>query len=74
MIREYKDDDLDELLDAWLSASKVAHPFLGEEFFEQERKNISSVHLPKAETWVYEREGAVVVLLRLSGMRSGEYS
>ena len=71
MIREYKEKDLDELLDAWLSASKVAHPFLGEEFFEQERKNISSIYLPKAETWVYERKGVVVGFRALIGNEVG---
>ena len=71
MIRKYEDNDLDELLDAWLSASKVAHPFLGEEFFEQERKNISSLYLPKAETWVYEREGVVVGFIALIGNEVG---
>ena len=71
MIRKYEDNDLDELLDAWFSASKVAHPFLGEEFFEQERKNISSIHLPNAETWVYELEGVVVGFIALIGNEVG---
>lgn len=71
MIRKYEDNDLGELLDAWFSASKVAHPFLGEEFFEQERKNISSIHLPNAETWVYELEGVVVGFIALIGNEVG---
>ena len=71
MIREYEDKDLEELLEAWYSASKVAHPFLSEEFLEQERKNIESVHLPNAETWVYELNGAVVGFIALIGNEVG---
>ena len=67
MIREYEDKDLEELLDAWYSASKVAHPFLSEEFLEQERKNIAEIHLQNAETWVYELNGAVVGFIALIG-------
>jgi len=71
MIREYENKDLEDLLDAWYSASKVAHPFLSEEFFEQERKNIESIHLPNAETWVYELDGAVVGFIALIGNEVG---
>ena len=65
MIREYEDKDLAELLDAWYSASMVAHPFLSEEFFEQERENIVSIHLPNAETWVYELDVIVIGFIAL---------
>jgi len=65
MIREYEDKDLAELLDAWHSASMVAHPFFSEEFIRQERENIASIHLPKAETWVYELDGIVVGFIAL---------
>ena len=65
MIREYEDKDLAELLDAWYSASMVAHAFLSEEFFEQERENIVSIHVPNAETWVYELDGIVIGFIAL---------
>ena len=71
MIRAYAEKDLDELLEAWYSASQVAHPFLNEDFFEQERRNIAAVHLPNAETWVYEREGVVAGFIALIGNEVG---
>ena len=71
MIRPYKDTDLDELLEAWYSASLVGHPFLDEAFFQQERKNIREVYLPKAETWVFEQDGAVVGFISLLGNEVG---
>ena len=71
MIREYHERDLGELLDTWYSASLVAHPFLGEDFFEQERKTIPAHYLPIAETWVYELDGVVVGFISLIGNELG---
>ena len=65
MIRRYKVKDLNELLGAWYSASKVGHPFLSKAFFEQERKNIAEFFLPKSETWVYEQAGKVIAFISL---------
>ena len=65
MIRKYENGDLDELLDVWYDASRIAHPFLTTEFLEQEKENIPTKHLPVAETWVYEDEGSVVGFIAL---------
>ena len=65
MIRKYEEKDLKELLDAWYSASKVAHSFLSEDFFEQERRNIADLHIPNSETWVYEKDHKVVGFISL---------
>lgn len=71
MIREYEEKNLSELLDVWYSASQIAHPFLDEDFFEQERGDIAASHLPNAETWVYERDGVVVGFIALIGNEVG---
>lgn len=71
MIREYEERDLSELLDAWYSASQVAHPFLDEDFFEQERRDIAALYLPNAETWVYELDGVVIGFIALIGNEVG---
>lgn len=71
MIRPYRDTDLGELLEAWYSASLLAHPFLDEAFFLQERKTIQEVHLPKAKTWVYQHDGVVVGFIALIGNEVG---
>ncbi len=65
MIRKYEEKDLTELLDAWYSASKMAHSFLSEEFFEQERRKIADLHIPNSETWVYEKDHKVVGFISL---------
>ena len=54
VIRQYKDADLEGVLSSWENASKIAHPFLREDFLAQERKNIAELYLPIADTRVLE--------------------
>lgn len=59
-IRRYDERDLPAVLAAWEAASKVAHPFLTDEFIASERGQIARVYMPLAETWVIESQGDVV--------------
>lgn len=71
VIRHYEESDLDGVLSAWESASKIAHPFLKEEFLETERYNIPNVYLPNTDTWVAEVDGTVVGFIALMGNEVG---
>jgi len=71
MIREYESADLEEILNTWEAASAIAHPFLSEEFVEQERQNIPNIYIPLAETWVWEADGRVVGFIALIGNEVG---
>ena len=70
-IRPYLERDLNELLFAWENASKIAHPFLKENFLAQERKNIPELYLPNADTWVVEFDDQVVGFIALIGNEVG---
>ena len=71
LIRQYENQDLDDLLTAWAAASEIAHPFLSQEFLASERENIPNLYLPNAETWVYEDDGRVVGFIALIGNEVG---
>ena len=71
MIRPYRPTDLPTLLDVWDAATRLAHPFLEEDYLAQERVNIPEKYIPVADTWVCEREGAVVGFLALIGNEVG---
>lgn len=71
IIRPYADADLEDLLFAWEDATKIAHPFLTEEFLATERHNIPNVYLPNAETWVLEQDGLVIGFIALLGNEIG---
>lgn len=71
MIRPYRDEDCDGVLEAWEAASLVATPFLSAEFMAGEREQIRAVWLPKAETWVYEADGRIAGFVSLIGQEVG---
>ena len=71
MIRKYQPADCDDVLNVWARASALAHPFLSRDFLELERHNIANVHLPKADTWVWEADGHVVGFISLLGNEVG---
>ena len=71
IIRQYKDSDLDDVLSSWENSSRVAHPFLKEDFLVQERKNIPDMYLPNADTWVIDIEKKVVGFIALIGNEVG---
>ncbi len=70
-IRQYKDSDLEGILSSWENASKLAHPFLTEEFLDTERYNIPNVYLPNADTWVAEIDKKVIGFIALIGNEVG---
>ncbi|MCH9654554.1 MAG: GNAT family N-acetyltransferase [Planctomycetes bacterium] len=71
IIRPYQSEDLDDVLASWESASRLAHPFLKEDFLDQERHNIPNMYLPNADTWVVEEAGEVLGFIALMGNEVG---
>jgi putative acetyltransferase len=71
VIRKYRPADGDAVLNVWAAASALAHPFLGRDFLERERRAIPEVYLPVADTWVWEVEGRVVGFISLLGSEVG---
>ena len=70
-LRPYLDDDLEAVLTVWYEASKIAHSFLPEEFFDLERQEIATKWLPIAETIVVEVDRSVEGFLALIGHEVG---
>ena len=64
-IRPYQPQDLPGLLTAWESASRLAHPFLPERFFESERINIPQLYIPNADTWVAAQGSKIIGFIAL---------
>ena len=71
MIREYREEDLGDLMEAWEAASASAHPFLPPEYVDEVRKSIPTLYLPNAETSVVEVDGRVVGFIALLGSEVG---
>lgn len=60
MIRKYNENDMDSVLEIWLSASVQAHDFISPEFWESQVENMRNIYIPASETYVYEVESKVV--------------
>ncbi|MBD1945663.1 GNAT family N-acetyltransferase [Coleofasciculus sp. FACHB-712] len=65
MIRPYHQQDLEAILEIWEESSKIAHSFLDEAFFIQERQAIREQYLPIAQTFIFEQKGEVLGFISL---------
>ncbi|SDE53269.1 MULTISPECIES: GNAT family N-acetyltransferase [Kordiimonas] len=65
MIKKFRTQDTDAVIDVWYKANKLAHPFLTEETLKTVRAMVRDVYLPNTETWVYEHEGALIGFISL---------
>lgn len=71
MIRQYEEKDLDAKIEVWFNASKLATPFLSDDFLEQEKDNIRNIYSKMAETWIAEIDNKVVGFVSLIGSEVG---
>jgi putative acetyltransferase len=71
LIRQYKESDLEAVLSSWEGATRLAHPFMTDEFLVQERKNTAEIYLPNTDTWVVEIDKEVVGFMALMGNEVG---
>ncbi|MFD1745396.1 GNAT family N-acetyltransferase [Rhizobium helianthi] len=57
--------DLTRLSAIWLSASRIAHPFIGEQQLQEQQVLVETLYLPTAETWVASMTGEAVGFISL---------
>lgn len=70
-IRQYKVSDLEGVLDSWEVATRLAHPFMTDEFIAQERTNVAEIYMPNTDTWVAELESEIKGFIALMGNEVG---
>ena len=67
MIRKYREADIEQILDIWLSASIKAHSFAGSEYWQSKISEMRDVYIPASETVVYEADGQIAGFYCLYG-------
>ncbi|MBY3788867.1 N-acetyltransferase [Photobacterium carnosum] len=60
MLRKYKENDIESVLEVWLNASIKAHNFVAAEFWTSQVDNMRNIYIPASKTYVYEIEFKVV--------------
>lgn len=66
MIRKLKKDDTDTVMGIWLDSNIDAHSFVPANFW-RDNFEYAKEQIPKAETYVYEKNGAVAGFIGLNG-------
>lgn len=73
MIRKYREEDLNSVMNIWYESSTLAHPFLEEDFVEMVKKAMKDIYIPNASdsTWVYEHKNAVIAFISMTDNEIG---
>jgi putative acetyltransferase len=67
MIRKHKPEDLEQILHVWEQSSRLAHPFLDEDFVKKVASDMRNLYVPDSETWVFEEQEIVVGFVSMMG-------
>lgn len=70
-IRRAAPGDVPTLLHIWLEASRVGHPFLGEETLQEQLPKLKEVYIPHADNWVAVEGNAILGFIGLVGNHVG---
>lgn len=70
-LRQYIESDLNAVLSSWEVATRLAHPFMTDEFIAQKRDNVAQIYIPNTDTWVVEIDDQVVGFIALMGNEVG---
>ena len=70
-IRQYRPNDLGELMDVWENANRVAHPFLDEAYVAKVKQDIPALYMPNSDTWVATSKKRVIGFISLMGNEIG---
>jgi len=60
MIRQYTSQDINSVLDIWLTSSIKAHDFVPVEFWVSQVDNMRDIYIPASKTYVAELDSKVV--------------
>ncbi|CAG9296483.1 N-acetyltransferase [Celerinatantimonas diazotrophica] len=60
MIRAYDEDDIEAVLQIWLSTSILAHCFIPADFWISQVENMRNVYIPASENYVFVIDSEIV--------------
>ncbi|KGK41224.1 hypothetical protein LH51_16115 [Nitrincola sp. A-D6] len=60
MLRDYSAEDIDQILDIWLSASIKAHDFIEPAFWKSKLDAMRNLYIPASETRVFENASGII--------------
>ena len=67
MIREFRQADIDQVLEIWLAASIEAHHFIEAEFWKTTVSDMRDVYIPASQTFILESEEKIAGFYSMCG-------
>lgn len=66
MIRNFRAEDIDNIMQLWLETNIQAHSFINQKYWQD---NFAAVkeEIPKATVYVYEQDGQILAFIGLAG-------
>lgn len=64
MIREFRKEDLNEIMKLWLETNQSAHSFIDRSFWEDHYESVKQM-LPQATIYVYEKDQTIMAFTGL---------
>jgi len=65
MIRQFQNNDLDEIINIWFTCSKESHSFIDSKVWEDQIENMRIKYIPNSETYVFEESNKVFGFISL---------
>jgi len=66
MIREFRADDIDSIMQLWLETNIQAHSFINQKYWQDNFVAVKE-EIPKATVYVYEQDGQILAFIGLAG-------
>lgn len=58
MIRDFKIQDIDRIMELWLDTNRLAHDFINDEYWQKSYEPVKAM-MPKATIYVYEEDKVI---------------
>ncbi|MEG0394498.1 N-acetyltransferase [Anaerorhabdus sp.] len=58
MIRDFKIQDIDRIMELWLDTNRLAHDFINDEYWQKSYESVKAM-MPKATIYVYEEDKVI---------------
>lgn len=59
MIREFRECDIDRVMDIWLNTSIIAHDFIDSDYWRDNYTVVKEKYMPICDTYVYEDDNQI---------------
>lgn len=67
MIRKFKNPDLNDILNIWLTASIKAHDFVDKKIWESKIDDMRDIYIPNSDTYIYYDHESIKGFFALNG-------